>query len=171
MPNMFRCNAAALALINMQQRTARGAEDPIAFRTLQSLSPSPPRPLQLFTITQDTLKVSLDTSFETFSIVTYFVPGHRVCANPLSVLRLTAQQPTTPPSSPPNLRPPSRHTMIGNSGQGVIPILDCPETHPTSDLPESSWCKLVIYSPFWASLTIESRMGNTRTPTCQVPEP
>ena len=96
--------------------------------------------------------------------VTYFLLGHRVCTNPLSLLRLAAQQPTakntsTPLSSSRNLRPRSRHTVIGNSGQGVIPTLCCPETYSTSDHAESPWCKLVIKSLFWASLTIEKLHG------------
>jgi hypothetical protein len=153
MLNMFLRGAAVLASINTQQSTTLRAENPTAFQTLQGLSPSPPRPHQLFAMTQDTPKVmSLDASFKVLPSVTYFVLGHRVCANPLSVLRLAAQQPAAkntsrPLSSSPNLRPPSRHIAMDNSGQGVIPTLGRLETHPTSDLHEGPWCKLVVHFP------------------------
>ena len=181
MLNMFRCGAAVAASINIQQRTALHAGNPTAFRTPQSQSPSPPHSHQLFPTIQDTLKVMNLDAFKALSIITYFVLGHRVCANPLSALRPVAQRPatkdtsiplsSTPLSSSPNLHLPSRHIAIDNSGQGVIPTLGHPVTCPTSDLPESPWRKLVVLFQSRASLTIKSRMGDIRTPVCQVPEP
>ena len=168
----LRCSSAGLNRHTTKDRTARRGSDSFsdsAGSVSISASPSP-------VLHHDTRHFkggkSLIHLSKSYLIVTYFVLGHRICTNPLSMLRLAAQQPaakntSTPLSSSPNLRPRSRHTVIGNSGQGVC----CPETYPTSDHPESPRCKLVIKSLFWASLTIESRMGDSRTSVCKIHEP
>lgn len=144
----LRRSSAGLNQHTTKDRTARRGSDSFsdsAGSVSISASPSP-------VLHHDTRHVKGGKSLMRLSksslIVTYLVLGHRVCTNPLSMLRLAAQQPaakntSTPLSSSPNLRPRSRHTVIGNSGQGVIP-----ETYPTSDHPESPRCKLAVKSLF-----------------------